>query len=68
MSAVVAGMRPIRMKQHWAEGIVDDAIWTANVGSLEVSHQRESVADSLRKFWLLQAPRRAKQSGASQWN
>ena len=44
MSAAVAGMGPIRMRQHGAEGIVDNAIWTANVGTLEVSHQRESVA------------------------
>lgn len=44
MAAVVANMRPIRMRQHGTEGIVDNAIWAANVGSLEVSHQRESVA------------------------
>jgi hypothetical protein len=45
------------MKQHWAEGIVDDAIWTANVGSFEVSHQRESVADNPQVLVIASAKR-----------
>ena len=67
MAAVVADMRPIRMRRHGPESVVDDAIRTANVGSLEVSHQGESVSLMvMANLLFLQAPRNASQTKMAQ--